>query len=416
MKRRGGLADRQRRLRFRAAALLALALACVALLLDRNGIWLILAAAAGLGALALVLRFPRMPGRQPDKRYTAFVAGRAAVLAGLAMLLGSLAVAHSGEKHARHITLCEGQRVQLGDWELRLTRIVPVAGEGFTAIQADMAASRKAAPALTLSPRLLHRFASGPRGDGSSRQRLLMGDLALGLTGLGSASGCIALDAAWRPLAVWAVVGAWLAALGALGMALMAWCSIAWRERAAGRIAMRREDQPLPGRPLAAAHAPPGRLLPVLAIGLALVLLALLAWPRTAAVPHPVYPGGAALIKARQSLIEGPPNTNRWIVIADAMARRGRYADAAEILLGAVEASPQASEGWLALGDALYAHAGGVLTPAAALAYERADRAGLASFAARPLAAEAMERSARPALARAWRARGAPAILPGKQP
>jgi cytochrome c-type biogenesis protein CcmH len=91
------------------------------------------------------------------------------------------------------------------------------------------------------------------------------------------------------------------------------------------------------------------------------------------------------------------------------MARRGRYADAAEILLGAVKASPRGSEGWLALGDALYAHAGGVLTPAAALAYDRADRAGLASFAARPLAAEAMERSGRLELASQWRKRGVPA-------
>lgn len=84
----------------------------------------------------------------------------------------------------------------------------------------------------------------------------------------------------------------------------------------------------------------------------------------------------AALVEAR-STVDGsdiPPN-NRWVVIADGLARNGRFADSAEVLRGAIEANPKNSEAWLAMANALLAHADGTLTPAALYAYRRAGTA-----------------------------------------
>jgi cytochrome c-type biogenesis protein CcmH len=69
-----------------------------------------------------------------------------------------------------------------------------------------------------------------------------------------------------------------------------------------------------------------------------------------------------------------PPN-DRWVVIADGLARNGRYGDAAQVLRGAVKANPGNSEAWLAMGNALMAHAEGLPTPAALYAYRRAAKA-----------------------------------------
>ena len=84
----------------------------------------------------------------------------------------------------------------------------------------------------------------------------------------------------------------------------------------------------------------------------------------------------AAMIKARQSL-EGKAALpgNDWVVIGDALARNGQYADAASILLGAVEKDPNNADAWLAMANALVSHADGQLTPAALYAYQHAAQA-----------------------------------------
>lgn len=86
--------------------------------------------------------------------------------------------------------------------------------------------------------------------------------------------------------------------------------------------------------------------------------------------------GGAELVVARQALAADPsaPPTS-WITIADAFARNGQYSDAASVLLGAVEKDPNNADAWLAMGNALIAHADGQITPAALQAYSRAARA-----------------------------------------
>jgi len=80
-----------------------------------------------------------------------------------------------------------------------------------------------------------------------------------------------------------------------------------------------------------------------------------------------------ALVKARGVVTESTiPSTNKWVVIADGLARRGQYADAAQILLGALDDDPKNAEAWLALANALVAHADGLLTPPALYAFQKA--------------------------------------------
>jgi cytochrome c-type biogenesis protein CcmH len=86
---------------------------------------------------------------------------------------------------------------------------------------------------------------------------------------------------------------------------------------------------------------------------------------------------GKALVEARRQLAGegGPIAANRWVVIADALARNGQYADAAAVVRGAVEQEPNNAEAWLAMANNLTAHAEGNLTPAALYAYGRAGQA-----------------------------------------
>jgi len=120
------------------------------------------------------------------------------------------------------------------------------------------------------------------------------------------------------------------------------------------------------------------------AIGAALVLgiagYALQGSPQLPAAPKApqerVDKDPAALVAERAKVTEsGIPPTDRWIVIADALARNGQFADAAEMLRVAVEADPRNAEAWLALANSLVAHADGQLTPPALYAYRRATAA-----------------------------------------
>lgn len=84
-------------------------------------------------------------------------------------------------------------------------------------------------------------------------------------------------------------------------------------------------------------------------------------------------PDGEAAVDARRALFGPTQPPSRFVTVADGFARRGQFADAAGILRGAVERDPQDTEAWLALGNALVEHADGQFTPAALLAYGRAE-------------------------------------------
>ena len=82
--------------------------------------------------------------------------------------------------------------------------------------------------------------------------------------------------------------------------------------------------------------------------------------------------GASAAIAERGKLGGGADMSDKHIVIADAMARHGQFADAAEVLRGAVEEDPRNAPAWLAMGNALVGHAEGTISPAATYAYGRA--------------------------------------------
>jgi cytochrome c-type biogenesis protein CcmH len=118
------------------------------------------------------------------------------------------------------------------------------------------------------------------------------------------------------------------------------------------------------------------------AIGAAL----LLGMAGYAAQSHPSLPGSPTAaretvsgnpeaVAARQKLAGNPPGTDKWIVIADGMARHGQFADAATVLRGSVAKNPKNGEAWLAMANALVSHADQRLSPAAILAFRRAQDA-----------------------------------------
>lgn len=84
--------------------------------------------------------------------------------------------------------------------------------------------------------------------------------------------------------------------------------------------------------------------------------------------------GDPARIIAERQALSGKPGlpSDKWLLIGDALARNGQYGDAAAILLGAVEHDPNNAEAWLAMANALVAHADGLLTPAAFYAFQHA--------------------------------------------
>lgn len=82
-----------------------------------------------------------------------------------------------------------------------------------------------------------------------------------------------------------------------------------------------------------------------------------------------------AMVRARQALSGNDATGNSWVMIADALARHGEFADAASILRGAVDKDPHNGEAWLAMANALVGHAGGSLGPAALYAFREAEAA-----------------------------------------
>jgi cytochrome c-type biogenesis protein CcmH len=85
---------------------------------------------------------------------------------------------------------------------------------------------------------------------------------------------------------------------------------------------------------------------------------------------------GANLVELRRAVLPEEQRSNHnALITADALTRRDRYADAATILLGATRDNARDGEAWLALGNNLVAQAEGVMTPAAQLAYRRAEAA-----------------------------------------
>ncbi|HVM22541.1 MAG TPA: tetratricopeptide repeat protein [Sphingomicrobium sp.] len=89
----------------------------------------------------------------------------------------------------------------------------------------------------------------------------------------------------------------------------------------------------------------------------------------------PVSPGSGRealiLTDARHAFFGHFTHAESWIRISEALARRGKRADAVGVLQNAVRRYPGDAQLWIGLGNALVEHSGG-LTPPAELAYKRA--------------------------------------------
>jgi hypothetical protein len=320
-----------------------------------------------------------------------------------AFAFGLVAASTGVSNHAGK--LCLGQSRMIGPWTVTLRAIKPVADAQYTGVQATLILRTGPGAGIEVRPEQRDYPLAGRSADaGSVNMVRWNGELWVKARSSQEKPECIDVSLAWRPFAQWLRYGAWLS-LAAAAQLLAAACHTAcWRAAAWQRIMMRREDRL---RPAVAAGYRATAWQPV-ALALMLGLIAMgwqLSQPSSAKSGNGGFINGPAMIAARQSLFPGPHLANRWLIIADALVRHGSFGDAAQVLQGAVENQPDNAEAWLALGDALYGHAGGQFVPAAELAYYRADRAfyhGTRDSNSANLSASTMSRSGRSAAAKRW--------------
>ena len=113
------------------------------------------------------------------------------------------------------------------------------------------------------------------------------------------------------------------------------------------------------------------------ALGFGLAGYALQANPEMPSAPKSASATGAQqdfdIVEARREFVSQADRSGEdFMIVSDAMARRGRYAEAAQMLAGVTRENPQDFEAWLAQGIALAEHADGALTQASLYAFQRA--------------------------------------------
>lgn len=88
------------------------------------------------------------------------------------------------------------------------------------------------------------------------------------------------------------------------------------------------------------------------------------------------------VVDARREFVpQGERSGSDMLILSDAMARRGRYADAAQMLEGVTRENPRDFEAWLAQAIALAEHAEGNLSQASLYAFQQAADANPESLA-----------------------------------
>ncbi len=93
-------------------------------------------------------------------------------------------------------------------------------------------------------------------------------------------------------------------------------------------------------------------------------------------VPPPVRQNlpDTAFAATREAVLGRFDTASRWLTIADHFHRIGDTQSAAGVIRAALRAHPRDPDLWVGLGNALVIHAGGMMTPAAELAFQRASR------------------------------------------
>ncbi|HMG47469.1 MAG TPA: tetratricopeptide repeat protein [Allosphingosinicella sp.] len=76
--------------------------------------------------------------------------------------------------------------------------------------------------------------------------------------------------------------------------------------------------------------------------------------------------------RTREDMLGRFDRASAWLTIADGFQRRGDTRSAAELLQNAVHRSPDNADLWVGYGNALVMHGGGMMSPAAQLAFQRA--------------------------------------------
>jgi len=79
------------------------------------------------------------------------------------------------------------------------------------------------------------------------------------------------------------------------------------------------------------------------------------------------------LDKARHALLGQFTASERWLILADSFASRGKTQEAVGLIQSGLRAHPNDDVLWVGLGNALVDHAG-IMTPASELAYARAAK------------------------------------------
>lgn len=78
------------------------------------------------------------------------------------------------------------------------------------------------------------------------------------------------------------------------------------------------------------------------------------------------------LAEQRRGMAERYGKAGQWLLLSDGLGRQGKTKEAANVLLSGLRETPDDPNLWLGFGNALVAHAGGVLSPAADFAFRRA--------------------------------------------
>jgi cytochrome c-type biogenesis protein CcmH len=76
---------------------------------------------------------------------------------------------------------------------------------------------------------------------------------------------------------------------------------------------------------------------------------------------------------SRKALLANAGDVGAWLTFSDALIREGQSKDAIDGLQVALRAMPDSADLWVGLGQAMTMHAGGFVTPAARLAFDRAN-------------------------------------------
>lgn len=80
----------------------------------------------------------------------------------------------------------------------------------------------------------------------------------------------------------------------------------------------------------------------------------------------------SAFAKARGDILGRFDRADYWLNLSEGFQRRGDSANAAGVLETAVRRNPRDPDLWVGLGNALVIHGGGMMSPAAQLAFDRA--------------------------------------------